>query len=101
MNLRLKNIFNNETTQKCQVTVSSVRIMVECGRGLGRSCLGRNIFRVWDLVCIKIKKGEFRDKTYISSLSACTDGCHRKWQFNGNQLVLKFLFLYTFKTIVL
>lgn len=69
----MKSIFNNDTTQKCQVAVTFTKDLVECGSGKVRGCSGRNIFGVWDLVCVKVKEGVFRDKTYISFLHAYTD----------------------------
>lgn len=72
VNLMVESIFNNETTQKCHVSVTSVWHVVVCGRVRDRVCSVRNMFVVWDVVCIQVMEGGFGEKTYISSLSVCT-----------------------------
>lgn len=52
INLMVESIFNNETTQKCHVSVTSIWDVVVCGRVIDSVCSGRNMFGVWDLVCI-------------------------------------------------
>lgn len=48
----VESIFNNETTQKCHVSVTFIRDVIECGRVVSRVCSGISMFGVWDLVCI-------------------------------------------------
>lgn len=48
----VESIFNNETTQKCHLSVTSLRDVIECGRVVSRVCSGRSMFGVWDLFCI-------------------------------------------------